>query len=111
MSKEITLKPRISEKTYALGGDEGRTYVFEIPKNVNKHTIAKAVSNQYSVGVVRVRISALPSKSRRSNRRGGRIVQGQSTAIRKAYVTLKEGDKLPIFTAIEEAEKSTKETK
>ncbi len=40
MSRTVTLKPRLNEKTYALA--EQRVYVFDVETNVNKHTIARA---------------------------------------------------------------------
>jgi large subunit ribosomal protein L23 len=105
MSKEVALKPRVSEKTYALS-EERNTYVFEVPSRISKHEIAKAVTSQYEVGVTSVRMASLPGKNLRSYRRKGRVThRGFKSGIRKAYVTLKEGDKLPIFAAVEEPNK------
>ena len=102
MSKSLTLKPRVSEKTYALS-EEHNTYVFEVPKGASKQLVANAVTAQYEVGVVNVRISATPGKTQRTYRRGGRVTHdGQRSSLRKAFVTLKEGDKLPIFAAVED---------
>ena len=102
MSKSLTLKPRVSEKTYGLS-EERNTYVFEVPSGSSKQLIAKAVAEQYEVGVTGVRIAATPGKTQRTYRRGGRVVnRGQRSGLRKAYVTLKEGDKLPIFAAVED---------
>jgi large subunit ribosomal protein L23 len=104
MSKATILKPRMSEKTYAAS-QELNTYVFEIVPGSNKDVVARAVESQFEVSVVSVRITKTPGKNRRSYKRGGRVVRkGMSSGVNKAYVTLKEGDKLPIFAAIEEAE-------
>ena len=106
MSKSMVIKPKVSEKTYTLSEERG-TYVFEVPKGIGKSEVAKAVAAQYAVGVVRVRIASTPGKSLRSYRRRGRVTHsGFRSGIRKAYVTLKEGDKLPIFAAVEEPVKS-----
>lgn len=103
MSKSVALRPRMSEKTYALS-QERNVYVFEIPPGTNKNTAARAVAEQFEVTVTAVRIAKTPGKSRRSYQRGGRVVRrGMSSGVVKAYVTLKEGDKLPIFAAVEEA--------
>ncbi|MDB5161327.1 MAG: ribosomal protein [Candidatus Saccharibacteria bacterium] len=111
MSKIVALKPRISEKSYALA-EQLNTYVFEVPADVNKHDIASSVVSQYSVTVKAVRIAGLPGKTKRSFRRGGRnIFKGSRAGIRKAYVTLAEGDKLPVFQAVEEAGAPVKESK
>lgn len=110
MSKILALKPRLSEKTYALS-EERNTYVFEVPSDINRHEVAKAVGLQYEVTVESVRIAAQPAHTKKTYRRGGRVVhRGRTSPIRKAYVRLKEGDKLPIFAAIEEP-KPDKEAK
>lgn len=102
--KHLTLKPRISEKAYAQS-EQSNTYIFDTPASANKHDIAKAVADQYEVKVTSVRITNVPGKAVRSYRqRGRKSIQGQRSDIRKAYVTLAEGEKLPIFAAVEEPE-------
>lgn len=104
MNNSIAVRPKISEKTYALS-ELTNTYVFEIPYVSNKHTIAHSVAAQYDVTVIGVRIASIPGKVKRSTRKGGRkVVKGSRSDIRKAYVTLAEGDKLPISSAIEDAD-------
>jgi len=111
MNKQLAVKPKISEKTYALA-EERNTYVFEIPVSVNKHDVARSIARQYEVTVENVRITSIPGKVKRSYRRGGRnIFKGNRSNIRKAFVTLAEGDKLPIFSAVEEAGDPTQEKK
>src|SRR5665213_1496638 len=93
--KYMTLKPRVSEKAYALS-EKGNTYIFDVPADANKHDIAKAVTDQYEVKVNSVRIANVPGKAVRSYRnRGRKSIAGQRSDLRKAYVTLNEGDKLP----------------
>jgi large subunit ribosomal protein L23 len=102
--KYFTLKPRVSEKAYGLS-EARNTYVFDVGSKINKFDISAAVAAQYEVGVVKVRLVSVPGKSTRSYRqRGRKSFNGQRSDIRKAYVTLKEGDKLPIFAAVEEPE-------
>ena len=96
----LVLKPRVSEKAYALS-ENSSTYVFDIPANANKHSIAQAVAKQFKVSVVKVRIASSASKSRRSYARG-KFTYGKRPGFQKAYVTLKEGDKLPFFASEEE---------
>jgi large subunit ribosomal protein L23 len=108
--KTLTLKPRISEKGYALS-EANNTYIFDVPASKNKFDVAKAVASQYEVTVSSVRLAGVPGKAIRSYRnRGRRSINANRSDIRKAYVTLKEGDKLPIFAAVEEAD-TPKETK
>jgi len=115
MDKHMILKPRLSEKSYGLSL-AGNTYVVEVPGNANKHTVASAVAAQFDVTVTNVNITNIKGKATRTVRKGGRPVNGQRSDMKKAYVTLKEGDKLPFFEAEEEADKKAekaakKETK
>lgn len=105
MSKTIALKPRLSEKTYAIS-ENTNTYTFVVPAGTSKTEVARAVSNQYDVTVTNVRLASVPGKTYRSYRRRGRVThKGFRSGLKKAYVTLKVGDKLPLFAAVEEASK------
>lgn len=112
MSKLVALKPRISEKGYGLS-ESANTYVFEVQAGGNKHTIARAVKEQYKVSVLNVHIAAVPGKTKRNYKKSSRsFSKSRRSDIRKAYVTLAEGDKLPIYAAIEtETPKPTKDSK
>lgn len=106
MSKTLALKPRMSEKTYAVSQTQN-TFVFDVPTTANKHEIAAAVASQFNVTVEDVRIAVMKGKVARSIRIGSRTgsrVSGKRANIKKAYVKLKEGDSIPVFAAIEEAE-------
>ena len=108
MYKSIILSPRMSEKAYGLS--QSRTYVFDVPVTANKHTVARAVEAQYEVTVTNVNVANAQGKAKRTIRKGGRAVQGRENDSRKAYVTLKEGQSLPIFAAIEQEEAKEAET-
>lgn len=105
----IVLKPRMSEKAYGVS-QLRNTYVFDVERAANKHTIARAVSEQYGVTVTEVNVSNQKGKMKRTVRKGGRPTVGYQSDVKKAYVTLKAGDTLPIFAAIEEAEAKDAET-
>jgi ribosomal protein L23 len=110
VSKLVALKPKISEKTYALS-ELTNTYAFEVPKSANKHSIAQAIASQYGVSVIGVRIASIPGKPKRSIKKGGRnVLKGNRTDVRKAYVTLAATDKLPIFAAQDDGD-AKQETK
>jgi large subunit ribosomal protein L23 len=100
---ETVLKPRMSEKAYGVSQTKN-TYVFDVDGDTNKHSVARAVSEQYSVTVTAVRVVNVKGKVKRTIRKGGRPTMGRQSDTKKAYVTLKSGDTLPIFAAIEEAE-------
>ena len=102
MFNTIVLKPRMSEKAYAQS-QLSRTYVFDVPAGVNKHSVAHAVAAQFSVTVTNVNLTNIPGKAKRTVRKGGRPVNGRESDTRKAYVTLAEGNSLPFFAAEDEA--------
>ena len=105
MSRAVVLKPRLSEKVYSQS-EELNTYVFDIKKSVNKQDVLNAVKKQYDVTPARVRVASVKGKRVRSVRHGGRSVRKYHRSdIKKAYVTLREGDNLPIFAAVDEKSK------
>jgi large subunit ribosomal protein L23 len=105
MEKFMILRPRISEKTYGLS-QTCNTYAVEVPGDANKHTVAKAVAAQFGVTVEVVRMIVVKGKTTRTVRKGGRPTVGKRSDIKKAYVTLKAGDKLPFFADPEEEKKA-----
>jgi large subunit ribosomal protein L23 len=110
MSNLIVLRPRLSEKAYGQS-QSGNVYVFEVPGDVNKQTVAEAVASQFSVGIKSVNILNTKGKKKRTymNKRG-KFVNGSRVDIKKAYVTLVAGESIPIFAAEEEAETKTDKT-
>lgn len=102
MDKSLILRPRMSEKAYGAS-QAVNTFVFDVPKSANKHSVARAVSAQYDVTVEEVNIVVVKGKAKRTIRKGGRTVKGRQSDVKKAYVKLKAGDSLPIFAAVEEA--------
>ena len=98
----MALRPRISEKSYGLS-QERNTYMFIVPKSANKHAVADAVAAQFKVTVTNVNIANSKGKPKRTVRKGGRPVMGKRADTKKAYVTLKAGDSLPVFAAIDES--------
>ncbi len=104
MSESLILKPRLSEKAYGLS-QTSRTYVFDVLSSASKQSISSAVAKQFDVGVTNVNVANIKGKAKRTfvNRRG-KYVRGTRSDVKKAYVTLKEGDSIPIFAAEEEAE-------
>lgn len=99
----IVLKPRLYEKTYALS-QLTNTFVFDVPGELNKHMVAAEVEKQFEVKVAAVRIANRKGKAKRTIRKGGRVSQGRTSDIKKAYVTLTKGSHLPFFEAEEKQE-------
>ncbi len=88
---QIIIKPIITEKSTALK-ENNREVCFEIHPEANKSEVKKAVEKLFKVKVERVRIVNLKGKVRRL----GRTV-GQTKARKKAYVKLREGEKMIEF--------------
>jgi large subunit ribosomal protein L23 len=91
----ILLRPVISEKA-TMAKEIGNQVAFFVRPDANKHEIAGAVEAAFSVTVTNVSVvRKRPAVRRRFGRPVGRI-QGY----KKAYVTLKEGDKIEFFEGV-----------
>lgn len=95
-SKDIVVKPVVSEKSYTLANASNK-YTFAVESGVNKIEIKNAVEAKYKVKVEAVNIVVKPGKMKRdwkTNRKS------RKSDIRKAIVTLKKGDKIDEFLNI-----------
>lgn len=110
MDKTMVLKPRMSEKTYGLSL-AGNVYVFTVPAGATKQSVAAAVKAQFDVTVENVNIAVIKGKTKRTVRKGGRPTMGQRSDMKKAFVTLKEGDKLPFFETEDDKKSDAKDKK
>ncbi len=88
---DIIRRPLITEKTSIIRED-GRTIVFEVARDANKVQIRTAVEKLLGAKVAGIRTSIAHGKIKRQ----GRYV-GQRPDWKKAYVTLREGQKMPEF--------------
>ncbi len=109
MSLIMTLKPRLSEKAYNQS-QNANIYVFQVPGDANKHTVAEAVTAQFGVSVLAVNIAVAKGKVKQSYKKRGGKTSGSRNDIKKAYVTVKQGDAIPIFAA-EEDQKTSRSAK
>jgi large subunit ribosomal protein L23 len=101
----LVITPRVTDKSYAAAGVENGVYTFVVPKLSNKHEVKEAVEKLYDVTVTNVNISILKGKTKRFAQKRGRSSTGTRQSVKKAYVTLKSGDNIPVFNpeAVEEA--------
>ncbi|MGB0383631.1 MAG: 50S ribosomal protein L23 [Ardenticatenaceae bacterium] len=90
---EVIRRPIVTEKSMALR-DEGQ-YTFEVNKKANKRQIKEAVEKIFDVEVVNVRTIIIKGK----NKRWGRT-RYQTSSIKKAMVTLAEGDSITYFEGV-----------
>jgi large subunit ribosomal protein L23 len=104
----LVLKPRLSEKAYGLS-QLRNTYVVDVPGTANKHTVARAIESQFDVKVIKLNLTVIKGKAKRTVKKNGKATPGRESNTKKAYVTLLAGQSLPFFNAIEEEqEKQTK---
>ena len=88
---DVIRRPLITEKTSILRED-GRTIVFQVANGANKIDIKRAVEHLLGTKVESVRTSLAHGKMKRQ----GRYI-GRRSDWKKAYVKLREGEKLPEF--------------
>ncbi len=92
LKSSILIKPRITEKATDLAAAKAPVYTFEVSPQATKAEIAKMIKERYKVTPVMVRIVNLPAKKIRV-----RGIIGHTTAIKKAMVFLREGDKIELI--------------
>lgn len=88
MNELIIKKPRITEKS-GLQAEALGVYTFEVMPRANKKNVAKAIKEIYKVTPVKINITNLPAKVVFTKGKTGR-----KSAIKKAVVYLKKGDKI-----------------
>ena len=88
---DVIKRPLITEKTTILRED-GRTLVFEVASAATKVDIKHAVETLLGSKVDAVRTSIAHGKVKRQGRFAGR-----RSDWKKAYVKLREGEKIPEF--------------
>ncbi len=91
----MPLIPKISEKSFLLS--ENNTYVFVVPMTATKMTVREAVEEQFDVTVTGVRISVNKGKKKSSVQKRVAPIDGFRKDTKRAYVTIKEGDNIPVF--------------
>ena len=88
---EVIRRPLITEKTTLLR-ETGRTLVFEVAPHATKIEVKRAVEKLFGAKVESVRTAVSHGKMKRQ----GRFV-GQRSDWKKAYVKLRDGEKIPEF--------------
>ena len=88
---DIIRRPLITEKT-SIQREDGRTIVFQVARDANKVQIRHAIEKLLGAKVDTIRTSIAHGKIKRQGR-----YSGQRPDWKKAYVTLREGQKMPEF--------------
>jgi len=98
MVTEIIFIPIVTEKLTILGEKLNR-YGFIVDKRANKLEIKKAVESLYGVTVAAVNTIRYAGKVKSRNTKSGSI-SGERVAIKKAVITLAEGEKIDFYSNI-----------
>jgi large subunit ribosomal protein L23 len=88
---DVIRRPLITEKT-SIQREDGRTLVFQVALGANKIEIRRAIETLLGAKVDSVRTGIAHGKEKRQGRYAGR-----RSDWKKAYVTLREGEKMPEF--------------
>jgi len=88
---EVIRRPITTEKTTVIR-EEGLTLVFQVATEANKIDVRRAVEQLFGAKVASVRTSLVHGKVKRQGKYSGR-----RSDWKKAYVKLREGEKLPEF--------------
>lgn len=94
---EILKRPLVTEKMTAL--NEKGKYAFEVGKNANKVEIKKHIEKLYGVTVEKVATMRVQGKLKTKNTKAG-VVSGRKPTVKKAIVTVKEGDVIDFYSGI-----------
>lgn len=89
--QEVIRAPLVSEKGTLLAESTNQV-LFKVRPEANKIEVKKAVETLFKVKVEKVRMARYLGKVRRVGRHMGRRAEWK-----KAYVTLREGDKIDFF--------------
>lgn len=90
--QDIIIEPILTEKSVYLR-DNFNQYVFKVSRDATKPEIKKAIEELFKVKVLEVRVVNVKPKRRRIRTRR----YGYTSSWKKAYIKLKEGDRIRIF--------------
>jgi len=94
---DVLRRPLVTEKSN-FQSTKLNQYTFEVPVSVNKAQIKEAVESLFGVAVERVNVIILPAK--RTRRARSRRLRVRRSAMKKAVVTLAEGQSIDVFEGV-----------
>ena len=95
----IIIKPIVTEKQTAITDKFPNRYGFRVSPDANKLEIKKDVEEMYGVTVESVNTMNYAGKKKSRYTKSG-IINGKTSAFKKAIVTLKEGETIDFFSNI-----------
>ena len=93
------IKPLVTEKLTNITEKQPNRYGFVVRPESNKLQIQKEVEEIYNVKVESVNTARYSGKRSQRYTKAG-LVNGQKSAYKKAYVTLKEGETIDFYSNI-----------
>jgi large subunit ribosomal protein L23 len=90
----VVISPLVTEKGTVVG-EKSNQVVFRIRPNASKAQIREVIEDSFKVTVVKIRTANFLGKQRRRGR-----TLGHRPNWKKAYITLKEGDRIEIFEGL-----------
>lgn len=94
----VVIRPLITEKMTELS-EKNNQYGFIVDVKANKVEIAKAIEKKFEVNVVKVSTIRRKGKMKTQFTKKGRF-SGKTPEIKKAIVTLKEGQTIDLFEEV-----------
>jgi len=91
----MPLVPKVSEKSFLLS--ESDTYIFTVPMTATKLTVKEAIEEQFGVTVTGVKIAIIKGKVKSSAQKRKAPIDGKRKDTKKAYVSVKKGENIPVF--------------
>ncbi|NUN09882.1 MAG: 50S ribosomal protein L23 [Ignavibacteriaceae bacterium] len=93
--RNVLVKPLFTEKMTKENQDLQK-YGFIVISSANKIEIAKAIKDKYNVTVADVNTVNYRGKVKTQMRKSGRFT-GRTAKFKKAYITLKKGEKIDLY--------------
>ncbi|HSR49052.1 MAG TPA: 50S ribosomal protein L23 [Anaerolineales bacterium] len=94
---DVLRRPLVTEKSN-FQSSKLNQYTFEVPTSATKAQIKDAVETLFEVKVERVNVINLPAK--RTRRARSRRLKIRRSALKKAVVTLAEGQSIDVFEGV-----------
>ena len=94
----VLIKPIVTEKMTNIT-DQFNRFGFLVRPEANKVVIKKEIEALYNVTVVEVNTMNYAGKNKSRYTKAG-LVKGRTNAVKKAIVTLKEGDTIDFYSNI-----------
>jgi large subunit ribosomal protein L23 len=93
-AENVVISPLVTEKGTVVG-EKSNQVVFRIRPNASKAQIREVIEDSFKVTVMKIRTANFLGKQRRRGR-----TLGHRPNWKKAYITLKEGDRIEIFEGL-----------